>query len=278
VINPKPKNFQLRLWHFFAIVAFVSFSSWAILRPDTYEKEEVRSYLRYPSYYKIKPVSEQIVILRRHFPKLGSADVSVIQKPLPAGAEGYFAIPRWEKLAPTYHQAVERIVTALKQANDVDTFSVYVKYSPEHLRQTEYSRSAWKDLESRQKNQDILIVPAQFGLRHAGRSVRRARAVMDRREFGLGAFAVGVMLLTHPEQKKYRYNPSVDCAGDEYSPVARGRFGHVPCFSFSDGGQRLFNSHIWENGDGKIRFGTRWFDDADEYYGSASGFLLAEAR
>jgi len=50
------------------------------------------------------------------------------------------------------------------------------------------------------KHHDILVVPAQFGLRHRGRSVRRVREVMNANEFGLGVFAIGIMLLTHPER------------------------------------------------------------------------------
>ncbi|MBU0624750.1 hypothetical protein KKF05_00220 [Patescibacteria group bacterium] len=105
---------------------------------------------------------------------------------------------------------------------------------------------------------DILVVPAQFGLRHRGRSVRRAREVFMANEFGLGAFAIGIMLLTHPEREVQWEQLHVDCAGDEFAPEAGGGFSGAPLFRFSGGG---------------VGFSARWFDDAYEFCGSASAFL-----
>lgn len=131
------------------------------------------------------------------------------------------------------------------------------RLGPQYLQQSKRSEAMWRKLGDEQKNGSILIVPCQSGLRHRGRSVRRAREVMNASEFGLGAFAVGVMLLTHPERLKHYDDLWIDCAGDEYSTGAGGLFGMAPCFDFDDGG---------------VRFGARWCGYAGGRCGSASGF------
>ena len=84
---------------------------------------------------------------------------------------------------------------------------------------------------------------------------------MSANEFGLGAFAVGIMLLTHPERLQHHDDLWIDCAGDEYSPVAVGIFGHAPCFDFRGV---------------EIGFGTRWTGAPRARYGAVSGFLSPE--
>jgi hypothetical protein len=117
----------------------------------------------------------------------------------------------------------------------------------------------FQTLGDEQKDHDILVVAAQFGLRHRGRSVRRAREVMQPNEFGLGAFAVGIMLLTHPERLMHYDDLYVDCAGDEYAPEADGGFSSAPFFDFDDG---------------RVEFHAYWFAHAYDSYGSSSAFLL----
>lgn len=66
------------------------------------------------------------------------------------------------------------------------------------------------------------------------------------------------MLLTHPERLVSYDDLWIDCAGDEYAPVAVGGFSGAPFFSFVGG---------------EVEFAADWFDDARSDYGSASGFL-----
>ena len=108
---------------------------------------------------------------------------------------------------------------------------------------------------------DILVIPAQFGFRHRGKSVRRARETFYDNEFGLSSFTVGTMLLTHPEREVEWEQLHIDCSGDEYSPDADGQFVDAPIF-------------YWVVGE--LHFSNRWTDDADEQFGSASGFLPQE--
>ena len=226
--------------------------------------EEVASSYGYRSGYAPKPISEQVNRLRELFPELGTADIALASQPLPERAEGWFAVPRWEKIAPTYNKAIEKILAKLSETRN-GKFSNFRhgRLGPQYLRQHERTVAMWKKLGKQQAGQDILVVAAQFGLEHRGRSVRRAREMFNEREFGLSAFAVGIMLLTHPERLRHDDDLWIDSAGDEYARYGDGGFSDAPIFNFDDG---------------EVEFNLRWFAYARERYGSASAFLPAEAR
>lgn len=226
---------------------------------NQFADEEVSSSYTYPEGYKLKGVAEQVQALKSLFPELKDAtyDESIATKPLPPNAEGWFAIPRWEKLGSSYGEAVEKVLTTIKSKR---TFYNYREgqTGPEYLRQHVKTEKAFQKLGDEQKGHDILIVPCQLGMRHRGRSVRRAREVMNAVEFGLGAFTVGCMILTHPEREVKWKQLHMDCAGDEFAPDADGDFSYAPFFFFSVG---------------KVKFRAYWFDGAYGKFGSVSGFL-----
>jgi len=225
---------------------------------NQFAKEEVQSSCVYPKGYRVKGITEQTNILRQLFPGIGFADEKLVEQPLPFNAEGWFAIPKWEKFAPTYGEAVEKVLAMIGSKRK---FYNYRKgqTDPKHLRQHAKTMKMFQKLGDEQKNHDILVVPAQFGFRHRGRSVRRAREVFLANEFGLGSFAVGIMVLTHPERLVQWEQIHIDCAGDEFSPDADGDFSHAPLFRF---------------GGGEVGFGADWYGRAYGHYGSASAFLL----
>ncbi|MBI2033760.1 MAG: hypothetical protein HYT13_01540 [Candidatus Liptonbacteria bacterium] len=226
---------------------------------NEYADEEVGSNYGYLSGYKPKGIAEQIKTLRKLFPSIGTADEQIASKPLPASAEGWFAIPRYELVAASYNDAVLAVLELTKKDRNGKFYNWCEGHlGPQYLHQTERAVRSLKKIGEEQKGHDILVVAAQFGLRHRGRSVRRARSTMNSSEFGLGAFAVGVILLTHPERLKHYDDLWIDCAGDEYSPDADGRFDEAPLFDFDDG---------------EVEFFTHWVGNAREFYGSASGFL-----
>lgn len=224
---------------------------------NQFADEEVQSSYAYPKGYKVKGITEQTNILRQLFPGIGNALEKLAEQPLPPNAEGWFAIPKWQTLAPTYGEAVEKVLAMIASKR---LFYNYCdgQLGAEHLRQHAKTVKMFQKLGDEQKDHDILVVPAQFGLHHRGRSVRRAREVFTANEFGLGAFAIGIMLLTHPEREVQWEQLHVDCAGDKFSPDAVGDFSYAPIFCFFGG---------------KIKFHTNWFDLADGYYGSASAFV-----
>ena len=203
---------------------------------NQYADEEVESSYGYLSGYKPKGITEQTNRLRELFPGIGYANEKLAEQVLPENAEGWFAIPRWEKVAPTYGEAVQKVLDLIKQTRSGAFYNYREgELGSNQLRQSAKSVSIFQKLGDEQKDQDILVVPAQFGIRHRGRSVRRAREVMNANECGLGAFAIGIMLLTHPERLKHYDDLWIDCAGDEFAPDADGVFSKSPCFLFVGG-------------------------------------------
>jgi hypothetical protein len=225
---------------------------------NQFANEEVESRYGYLSgYRKPKGITEQTNILRQLFPGVGFADEKIAEQPLPPNTEGWFAIPKWETMAATYGEAVQKVFDMIKKTRGGKFYNWREgQLGPQYLRQSAKSVKAFQKLGTEQKDHDILVVAAQFGLRHRGRSVRRAREVMNASEFGLGAFAIGIMLLTHPERLKHYDDLWIDCAGDEFSCYgAGGRFDGAPYFYFRGG---------------EVEFGTGGVDDASGRCGSAS--------
>lgn len=90
---------------------------------NPYADEEVRTNCRYHETYKIQPLSQQIASLCSCFPVLSSkltrefieSELPVLK--LPRGAEGWFAIPKWDRLARSYGEATELILKAFAVPN-----------------------------------------------------------------------------------------------------------------------------------------------------------------
>jgi len=231
---------------------------------DKYKDEEVTSSYGYLSGYKPKPLAEQVVRLKELHPQLKDVEVADSGE-LPAGAEGWFAIPNiWKAdsiLTGNYNDSVKRVLDLIKQDRN-GKFHNYRdgQLGPERLRQSARAEATMLKLSEEQGHPDILVIAAQFGLQHRGRSVRRAREVMvDQNQFGLGSFAVGIMMLTHPERLQHYDDLWIDCAGDEFDdPDAGHRFARAPYFLFRGG---------------KVGFVTDWTGYASDLCGSASGVL-----
>jgi len=231
-----------------------------------FSAEEVPSNYGYLSGYKRpKDIHIQANRLRELFPGLGHASEmmedprivhqlgigSISGAPL---AEGWFAIPRWEKIASTYGEAVQRVLDLINLTRDGKFEKCcHGVLGLENLRQTAKTAAMFKKISIEQKGRDILVFPAQFGLRHRGRSDRRAIEVMRSNEFGLGAFGTGIMLLTHLERLQRFNDLKIGCAGDYF--VSGGRY--TPFFYFHTG---------------NLVFDTNYIGNADETCGAASGF------
>lgn len=236
---------------------------------NKFKDEEVSSTYGYLSGYAPKGLTEQCNRLRELFSGIGFANLDLLTQiekgdvPLPTGAEGRFAIPNWMKnpniFGSIYSGALLKALDTIKQTRNGKFYNYRDgQLDEKRLRQSAQSQKFWTELADAQGNPDILIVPAQFGIRHRGRSVRRAREVFVGNEFGLGAFAVCIMILTHPERLMNYDDLWIDCSGDEFDdPDSDVRFVRAPCFFFNDGG---------------VRFGTGFVGFAYGLYGSASGF------
>jgi len=224
---------------------------------DKYLDEEVCSNRVYPPTYHVRPVEAQVTELRKFFPSLGSCLEKLARKPLLDGAEAWFAIPRWQALAPTYNEAVEMVLEVLGKKRKFQN-RIAGRLGPTYLRQSERAKLAAGILADQQQGNDILVVAAQAGMRHRGCSARRARVRMAGNEFGAGVFAVACMLLTHPERLSAEDTLMIDCGGDEYSMRGDYSFDRVPLFDYDIAG---------------IEFSIFYEDRSRNLWGTPSGFL-----
>ncbi|MBP6855428.1 MAG: hypothetical protein KBC26_00375 [Candidatus Pacebacteria bacterium] len=237
---------------------------------NQYANEEVRSNYVYPKEYKgPKPIADQIKALAKIL-DLDPSQALEFAKNLPAlpdGAEGWFAIPSVDALAAKhfpevtdpaemYCQAVQLVHAKIAASRSFYNYREG-QITPAQLRV--HARTAHAlDLIAETQKGDILIVAAQLGMRHRGKSVRRAREVFVANEFGLGSLAVGSIVLTHPERLVRWEELDMDCSGDEFSPEADGDFSGSPGFGFDGGG---------------VEFGACFVGHPDGCFGSVSGFL-----
>jgi len=224
---------------------------------DKYKDEQVGSNRVYPPSYRVRPVEAQVTELRKLFPTLGGCHEKLARKSLLEGAEAWFAIPRWQALAPTYNEALEVVLGVLGTRRKLSN-RIIGKLGPTYLRQTERSKLAEKILADQQQGQDFIVFAAQAGMLHRGCSARRARVAMAGNEFGLGAFTVACMLLTHPERLSTEETLMIDCGGDEYSVRGDYTFDRVPLFDFDIAG---------------IEFSIFYEDRSRNLWGTPSGFL-----
>lgn len=222
-----------------------------------YAAEEAANPRAYPPVYRPVPVAGQLARLRTLFPGLqvGSPTVPAA---LPAGAEAWFVVPEWRRVAPLYNTALQDALAVLARVRET-SLSRVDRLGPDRLRQAERSVAMGAAL-TPAPGSDFLVVAAQFGARHAGHSIRHARERFAANEFGLGAFALACMLLTHPDRLAQADQLYVDGAGDEYSASDEAQYSEAPYFRFLDG---------------RVGFGTSWIGFADPYFGSASAFTLS---
>jgi hypothetical protein len=224
---------------------------------DKFKDEEVGSTRVYPPTYRVRPVEAQVTELKKYFPSLGSCMEKLARKPLLEGAEAWFAIPRWQALAPTYNEAVDLVLGVLASKRKFQN-RIVGRMDPIYLRQSERSQLAKKILADQQQGHDFLVIASQFGMRHRGCSARRARLRMAGNEFGAGVFDIACMLLTHPERLSSDDTLMIDCGGDEYSVRGDYTFDRVPLFDYDISG---------------IEFSIFYEDRSRNLWGTPSGFL-----
>lgn len=229
---------------------------------NQFADEEVSSEYTYPKEFKQQPLNVQIEVLCKYFPQL-SPDLTLqfIQNELPKltlpeGAEGWMAIPKWEKIATAYSEAVQKTLDAI---NSTRNFYNYRSGEINENQLRMHPRTAHAlDLLAEQQPGDILIIAMQYGMLHRGQSVRRARELFNPNEFGLGSFALGCLALTHPQRYMRWEELDTDCVGDEFKPGGALSFSRAPIFNFYDD---------------KLKFASNDVSHAYDYYGSASAFL-----
>jgi hypothetical protein len=224
---------------------------------NKFKDEEVGSDRVYPKTYRVRPVEGQVTDLKKLFPSLTGCNERLARSQLPEGAEAWFAIPRWQALAPTYNEAVEILIGVLASKRRFSN-RILGKLTEKFLRQSERSKLAETILAEQQEGNDILVVAAQAGMLHRGSSARRTRVAMAGNEFGLGVFSIGCMLLMHPERLSHADTLMIDCSGDEYSVRGDYTFDRVPLFDYDMSG---------------IEFSIFYEDRARNLWGTPTAFL-----
>ena len=239
-----------------------------------YASEEFSDGRGYPVEYRgPAPIQEQIIQIAELFGISPAKTLRFVEQTLPRlelpnGAEGWFAIPKVDAIAGRHFKSVtnqnERYCRAallgLKKLEESHQFASYRegKITPDMFHQHARTIAMLERIGKMQKG-DILVIPSQFGLRHAGRSVRRGRAVFSSSEFGHGTLAVGSMAFTHPTRFTDCKHPLFPCcSGDEFKPAPAASFDNTPIFGRVNGGVKFFSV-----GAGQVT----------SFYSSVSGFV-----
>lgn len=170
----------------------------------------------YPKTYQPASLEEQQAILVKHFGIKHSLFPEIPLNNVPTfsssgGYETLFVIPHWTLLGKTYGEALQRVLEAIASTRS------FVNYrdgemEAKYLRETEAKKKAFASCEN-----NVILLPAQFGLKHRDESVETVRKNYEANEVGLGAYEVAIMLLTNPSRLQRYDDLWIDCPGDEYA-------------------------------------------------------------
>lgn len=227
----------------------------------------------------LKPVAEQAALLAERFSGL---DISHVDELMwrykrdgkffkPDGMNGFGVIPKNSAIArlsaastdkawPAYNRALSHLFAVMKQARpDLEGYEEgYL--GPTYERLIARTRDFYRRLES--VPGDVLILAVQTGFYHKCRSIQYVRRLIRSHEFGLDSFAVGCILLTHPERLRHFDHPRIDCPGSERC-------------SRSSPGLVYSLASCWYFQKDKLRFGACLVRPAGtKYAGSASAVRL----
>lgn len=244
---------------------------------EDYADEEVPSKYTYPKeYLGPKPIMQQISKISKIFNihPLSAFRYARFLPQLPKEAEGWFAFPTVNAIAKKhfphidnenekYCRAVKLVHEYIKKIRKFDNYEEE-NINPSHLECSTRTEQALQMLTKIQKKDssaddvNILIIAAQLGLRHRGRSVRRVSKLIKQNEFGLDSLAVGSIILNHPERFTCWEELDIDCAGDYFSPDMGDDRSAVPRFCF-----RLH----------RLEYSVSQNSYVDKSFGSATAFI-----
>lgn len=230
-----------------------------------YPEEEVESNYGYISgYVKPRGINEQYRILEKNFKVYGLPNMDVIFQPTELPTEGWFLIPKWEAIAKTYTEAVYKVMAKIKRTGSKKVERAvnrtFCLGSPNHIiKETQEKMDAMGKMNVDQGGRNYTVIPAQFGIRHRGRSHRKAKEEhFLSNEFSLGLFEIGIMILTHPERLKRNEDLFIICGGDCYHSRYKGASMRVPVLTCEN--ESVFLDEYWNN-------------NAYEYCGAATAFF-----
>jgi hypothetical protein len=193
----------------------------------------------YPKDYRRKPVERQVNILASVFDLSTDETMKFVTErlpniKLPRHAEGWFAIPSIEAVAKKHFPQVtgdidqyrECIRFVCKKVKDTRVFSDYgLGYFNHHSfmeRPKSLNAFGWM---GGQKG-EIIIIPAQLGMRYQGKSINDALQAFRKEEFPLGMFEVLSILLTHPKRLGIYSGLGMTCADNAISNDGVPKYPH----------------------------------------------------
>lgn len=241
---------------------------------DTHTTEAVESGYG----YNCPPVSiaKQVAWLNNfYFPGIGDVHPRFRMyeekrgtSPLLHGAETELVVPRWQKLGQSYTQALERVFAELTKArggkfvNHRHGQITKKRLRPHDLSQTRHNTPRLQRIQSEPDEGNLMVIPVQLGMRHRGRSIRRACEVMrgHESEFPLDLFSCAIALLTHPERLSSKEDLYLDAAGDCFDDTGDKTYDKVMSFRIRP--------------DGYLELDSDWTDYVFQRGGAASGFAI----
>lgn len=194
----------------------------------------------------MKTLTEQHKELKKHFPK-----IAPLPKELPRG--DLYLFPHWSTVAKSYPNAVQKVLDVLKSTRP------FYNWREGMIDATHLRESSLKNVPQHK----LVMLSCDFGIKHKGKSVQTVRTERGGEEVLLGAYEVGIALITHPELLQKYEDVWLDCAGDEFKPSDEREFSCAPVFRFRDG---------------RVGFNAYGVDGAGGYCGSAGTTLERRAR
>jgi hypothetical protein len=252
------------------------------------EEELDDSEFGYPEGFPKKTWRERLYIIQQNFGGLNTSGIEgFIEKLVQRGLDEWvddltdpFVIPDWQAIGETYVEATvkawDRLAESLvykgrfynyRQRLTQDRIKlVYTNLYHQLSREWGYQLKGIPTAAAHDRLRELRPTPvtvwpvfAQTGLRHRGRSVRRAHVCFSDTEWGLGPFEVACILLTDGEDRLTAYEHlGIDLPGAFYIPEADHAFDRAFCFRF--------------NGD-LFEYDGHWLDYPRQKFGSASASL-----
>jgi hypothetical protein len=193
-----------------------------------------------PRNYTIRPLAQQAEVLRRAFPMLGLTQVnrdSVQSSNIPRlggrGIDGWFVLPNPLAVADTYGKAAELVLSMLAVQREVH---VWPQVGPKSCWKSATKTESAMACLCRDQRSDLVVLPAQSGYRFQHYTAWELERDMGPNEFPLGVFAVGCMLLTHPDRLSTPKSLWIDCPADRLRGVGSASWLQLPMFSLTHSG------------------------------------------
>ncbi|MFZ4461689.1 MAG: hypothetical protein ACOYN2_04090 [Patescibacteria group bacterium] len=140
--------------------------------PELY-KLVVVSEFRYNPEYRVEPIEGQIYELKQIFPVLGGFNTSIFdnimdgKRAVEADMEEFFVYPHWSRIAPSYIEAIKRLLDVLQGIIPGGIHDRLVEYGQIFITETPHKMFCMHKALIKQ-DADLLILPAQFGVQQRG--------------------------------------------------------------------------------------------------------------